>query len=249
MELTNFINQITDFYSLTSSNKIPYLFYFLQVEQNIESVKSKHITDCCEILNINCHSNVHSYLSNFSAKGKKQLYLKKKDGGYVLLSTSKESISKKFVQKNIILNPTNELYPLDIFENTRDYLKAFAQEASCCYDTGLYNSCLFMIRKIIETLIIELYESKGMESKIKNPNNDFYQLADLIRLATNENSWKFSKIVKENLPKIKLLADSSVHSKRFKARKTDIENMKTDVRISFEELIHHIDYKSWYAKL
>lgn len=71
---------------------------------------------------------------------------------------------------------------------------------------------------------------------------DYFQLSDLIKAAVSEGSWKLSKIVKENLPKIKLLADSSVHSKRFRARKTDIDPMKTDLRIVFEELITLVDY-------
>jgi hypothetical protein len=105
-----------------------------------------------------------------------------------------------------------------------------------------------MLRKITETLIIELYESKGIQSKIKNGNGDYFHLSELIKSLTNEPSWKLTKIVKENLPKIKLLADSSVHSKRFSAKKPDIDEIKINVRIAFEELINHIDYAKWNTK-
>jgi len=187
------------------------------------------------------------FFTNNSKRGKNQIFVKKKDG-YSLLATRRESISSTFVKKELEIIASDELFPISIFETTKDYLKDFAKEAAACYDYGLYSSCLFMLRKITEILIIELYESKGLEAQIKTPNGDYFQLSELIKAASNESSWKFSKIVKENLPKIKLLADSSVHSKRFKARKPDIETMKTEVRISFEEIIKLIDYPAWNVR-
>ena len=210
-------------------------------------VKAKEISVCFESLHLNAYSNIPAYLNYYSRKGKKQQFLKKKTG-FILFSAVREKIDGE-VDKPIELKPSNSLYPISIFDNTRGYLVEFAKEASSCYDLGLFNSCLFMLRKITETLIIELYESKNIQSKIKNTNHDYFQLSDLIKAVTNETSWKLSKIVKENLPKIKLLADSSVHSKRFSAKKPDIDNMKTDVRIALEELISHIDYVKWNAKL
>ncbi len=245
-ELKNFISKISDFISLDSGSQIKYLVYFLQVEQNKNPVKAKEIAECFSELHINPYSNIPKYLVYYSRKGTNQQFLKRSDG-YILFATIREQIDIE-VQKPIAHKPSNSLYPISIFDNTRGYLIEFAREASSCYDFGLYNSCLFMLRKITEILIIELYESKTLQSKIKNSNHDYFQLGDLIKSATNESSWKFSKIVKENLPKIKLLADSSVHSKRFSAKKPDIDNMKTEVRILFEELISHIDYKTWHSR-
>lgn len=247
MELKKFIEQIPDFHTLIPSKQIPYLSYFLQIEMNMEVVNPKDIRECCKTLHINCHSNVPAFFNNSSRRGNNQIFVKKK-GGYNLLAIHRESIGNVLVKKEIQVEASDDLFPLSIFEPTKDYLKDFAKESAACYDYGLYSSCLFMLRKITEILIIELYESKNLETKIKNGNNDYLQLSELIKAASNESSWKFSKIVKENLPKIKLLADSSVHSKRFKARKPDIETMKTEVRISFEEIIKLIDYPAWNAR-
>lgn len=246
-ELKSFVSKVQNFFSLDSGRQVQYFVYFLQVEKKCEVVKAKEISVCFESLHLNAYSNIPAYLNYYSRKGKKQQFLKKKTG-FILFSAVREKIDGE-VDKPIELKPSNSLYPISIFDNTRGYLVEFAKEASSCYDLGLFNSCLFMLRKITETLIIELYESKNIQSKIKNTNHDYFQLSDLIKAVTNETSWKLSKIVKENLPKIKLLADSSVHSKRFSAKKPDIDNMKTDVRIALEELISHIDYVKWNAKL
>lgn len=245
-ELKTFVSKISDFFTLDSGNQIQYFVYFLQVENQAELVKAKDISECYEILHLNPYSNIPSYLNYYSRKGKKQQFLKKKSG-YVLYSSTREKIDNE-LDKPIEIKPSNSLFPQSIFQNTRGYLIEFANEASSCYDLGLYNSCLFMLRKITETLIIEMYESKSLQSKIKNGNGDYFQLSELVKSAINEPTWKLTKIVKENLPKIKLLADSSVHSKRFSAKKPDIDDIKTNVRIAFEEIISHIDYNTWNSK-
>lgn len=242
-ELLQFISKVKDFKKLDAGNQIKYFVFHLQVEKEFPAVKAKDIQSCFELLHLNPYSNIPTYLNRLSKKGKTQQFIKRKDG-FVLLSTLKESIEVE-LQVTVELKPSNSLFPISIFNNTRGYLVEYSTEASCCYDYGLYNSCLFLIRKITETLIIELYESKGLHSKIRNTNNDYFQLSELIKAVTNEPTWKLSKIVKENLPKIKLLADSSVHSKRFSAKKPDIDDLKTNTRITFEEFINLIDYQKW----
>lgn len=239
-KLTNYIKKIAGFYELTAARQIKYLVYYFQTVENSDVVTAKDIRNGFDYLHLNPYSNISAYLKKASQKGQNQEFLSKKTG-VILIANLRHQIDQE-IGKVVEVTPTDSLYPLIIFSKTPTYLSAFAEEATISYDYSLYNSCLFMLRKICEILIIELFESKGLQESIKTPNGDYYQLADLIKAAVTEKSWKFSKIVKENLPKIKLLADSSVHSKRFKARKSDIDPMKTDLRIIFEEFITLIDY-------
>ncbi len=96
--------------------------------------------------------------------------------------------------------PSDSLYPLVIFNKTPSYLSAFADEASACYDFGLYNSCLFMLRKICE--ISELFESKGIESTIKTPKGDYFQLSDLIKAAVSEGLGNCQKLLGKTYQKL-----------------------------------------------
>jgi hypothetical protein len=246
-ELKIFVSKIPDFFKLDSGKQLKYFVYYLQIEKQAETVKAKDISGCYDSLHLNPYSNIPAYLNYYSRKGKTQQFLKKKNG-FILYSAVREKIDTE-VQKPVEIKASNALFPLSIFDHTRGYLVDYAKEASCCYDYGLFTSCLFVLRKITETLIIELYESKSIQAKIKNSKGDYLQLSDLIASVTNEPIWKLTKIVKENLPKIKLLADSSVHSKRFSAKQADIDGIKTNVRIVFEELISHIDYPKWNTKV
>lgn len=238
--LKKYVSKVPGFSELSPGKQIKYFVYFLQQIEKTDNIAAKNIKQCFDELHLNSYSNISQYLTKYAKKGVTQEFLSSKSG-YLLLAKTRLQIEKELELPEDI-TPSDSLYPLVIFENTPSYLKSFAKEASACYDFGLYNSCLFMLRKICEILIIELFESKTLEGKIKNPKGDYFQLSDLIKSVISEGSWKLSKIVKENLPKIKLLADSSVHSKRFRARKTDIDPMKTDLRIVFEELITLVDY-------
>lgn len=243
MELNSFIKKIPDFGSLSSSAQIDFFVYYLIHKKELLYINQKDIQECFNLLNLVPYSNISSYLSKWAKRNKNQKFIKKKNG-YVLENNTKLQIDA-VIKAEIQHTPSDGLFPVSIFDNTRGYLVAFATEAASCYDYNLYNSCFFMLRKLFETLIIELFERNGLEAKIKNGSGGYLFLSDLIRIMMSEKTWHFTKIVREEIPKIKKLADSSVHSKRFSAKKSDIDNIKTDLRIIFQEFIGLIDYPTW----
>lgn len=103
-----------------------------------------------------------------------------------------------------------------------------------------------MIRKLLETLIIETFERHKVEGKIKTGQGFYFYLSDLITELINEkDTFKISRNTLQSLPKLKKLGDLSAHNRRYVAKKSDIENVKDELRITLEELLHIIDYKNW----
>jgi hypothetical protein len=243
MSLKSFTKKVADFPNLSASARIDYFIYFLLFHENMDGIKAPDLLGCFSDLDLVPYSNIPAYLATHAKRGKGQKYLKRQDK-YFLENTVKNKIQQE-VETEPMIDPSNNLYPLSIFDNTRGYLIAFSREASACYDYGLYNSCFFMIRKILETVIIELFERHNIESKIKSASGGYLFLSDLITKLVAENTWHLTKITREDIPKIKKLADSSVHSKRFSAKKNDIDNIKTELRIILQELINHVDYPTW----
>jgi len=238
MALEEFVYKISDFNNLSAAQRIPYFAYYLQEVEKQEYFQAKNIVNCFDLLNVSAYSNVASYLSN-NSKGKNSLFIKKKNG-YVVERSQIEKISE-IIGKPKRRIASNNLFTLEIFENTRGYIVKSAEEASACYDYALYNSCLVMIRKLVETLIIELFESKNIADKIKKDGHYLY-LSDLIDRLQNETSWTLSRNAKKGLPEIKKYGDLSAHNPRFDAKKADIDKFKSDLRIVLQELIHLIDY-------
>ncbi len=94
-----------------------------------------------------------------------------------------------------------------------------------------------MIRRLLETLIIELFEAKKIPQKIKNKDGDYFFLRDLIRTTLAEDSWSLGKNTKKALPKLKDIGDKSAHSRRYLAQRLDIFNIQPDLRTVLQEVI------------
>lgn len=139
-------------------------------------------------------------------------------------------------QKQLVL-------PLSVVGGTRDYIEKIVYQINGCYENGWYDACAVMAGRLIETLIIEVYEKKGIADKIKNDADDFFQFGDLIKKAVNEKSWNLSRGTKKDLSKIKKLRDQSAHNRYFNAHRRDIEKIIDVLRIAVDEFIKIAELK------
>lgn len=243
--INDFTKRISEFDALSSSEKIDYIVYFLLIVEKKSEVKSSDIKKCFDELHAVPYSNIPSYLSKFSKRGKEQKFLKKGTAGYLLERKRKEEID--LITKNIPApKPSDDLFPMVLLDNTRGYILRSAEQASVCYDTGMYDASLVMVRKLLETLIIECFERYGIESNIKGSDGHYFFLSELIgKFLTQTGKWSVSRNTSQSLPKIKSLGDLSAHNRRFNAKKSDIDKVKDDLRIVIEDLVLLIDYPSW----
>ena len=100
---------------------------------------------------ISPYSNIPSFLSTKS-KGKNSIFIKNKNGSYTLQRKLREEINVKIgLPKKTV--PSNNLFPTELLIDTRGYIQNIASQAILCYDYGLYDASLVMMRKLIETLI------------------------------------------------------------------------------------------------
>jgi hypothetical protein len=240
--LDSFILRIENFHSLLNSKKIDFFVYFLLIENKFDGIIAKDIQECYDSLHIKAYSNIQDYLRT-NSKGKKAKFLKKSNK-YYLERTYKENLDLQFGKIPIPKARESKYLPLEIFDNTRGYLQKLAEQAINSYDLGLFDGCSVLSRKLIEILIIECFEKHKIEDLIRKDGNFFY-LSDLIAQLQNEPKWNLTRNAKQSLPKIKKIGDLSAHNRRYIARKADIDNIKEDLRIIIEELIHLIDYQNW----
>src|SRR5688572_24995084 len=60
-----------------------------------------------------------------------------------------------------------------LISGTRGYIETVVQQINGCYENGWYDACGVMIRRLVETLIIEAFEHCKIDSQIKNSSGDF----------------------------------------------------------------------------
>lgn len=133
---------------------------------------------------------------------------------------------------------SQQVLPKSLFLNTRGYLEKIVNQINGCYEKGWFDGCAVMIRRLVETLIIECFEKHKIAAKIKGSNGDFLHLKDLIQAMLAESAWNLGRNTRQSLPKLKNIGDKSAHSRRFTARRWDIDKIRDDIRVITEELIY-----------
>jgi hypothetical protein len=136
-----------------------------------------------------------------------------------------------------LLSESQIVVPRSIVRGTRGYIEKITNQANGCYENGWYDASAVMIRRLIETLIIEAFEKYSIEYKIKNQQGDFLYLRDLISCCLSETTWNLSRNCKQALPKLKDLGDKSAHSRRYIAVRGDLEPLLSDIRLVIQEFV------------
>ena len=135
--------------------------------------------------------------------------------------------------------PKNQpILPHVLVVGTRGYIEKLTYQINGCYTEGWFDACAVMMRRLLETLIIETYEAHSIESKIKNTQGDYLYLRDLIAALSVEKSWTLSRNSRKALPDFKSLGDLSAHSRRFIAVRQDIDRISIDFRVVCQELLY-----------
>src|SRR6267154_3998825 len=133
---------------------------------------------------------------------------------------------------------TSSLLPKELFVGTRGYLERVVHQVNASYDYGLYDCCAVMGRRVLETLIIELYEKEERAAEIKAGDGNFLMFAGLVSFLEHDGSIQLSRNTLKGLRDYKALGDLSAHNRRFNARKDDIDRVQNGLRVATEELLH-----------
>lgn len=137
-----------------------------------------------------------------------------------------------------LMSESEQVIPFSVVRGTRGYIEKVVNQVNGCYENGWFDACAVMIRRLVETLIIEAFEHYGIADRIKNSNGDFFYLSDLINLTLAETSWNLGRNSKKALPNLKDIGDKSAHSRRFNAHRRDIEKIIDELRVVTQELIY-----------
>ena len=139
---------------------------------------------------------------------------------------------------------SQSVFPISMVSGTRGYIERVVHQINGCYEKGWFDGCAVMMRRLLETLIIECFEAYGIEGKIKDSNSgDFYFLSMLVQKVSNETSWTLGRNTKRALPKLKAIGDLSAHSRRYIAHREDIDKIIPDFRIVCQELVYLANLK------
>lgn len=135
-----------------------------------------------------------------------------------------------------VLSTDVPFLPDDLVEDRYHVLKKILWEANRCYDAACYNACATMIRRLVESLIIEAFEHHGLGHKIER-NGEYLSFGDLIGKAVAEPALKLTRDTKRILPDLKFFGDLGAHNRMALVRKQDLDRLHNAIRAGVEELV------------
>ncbi len=134
--------------------------------------------------------------------------------------------------------------PEPIWKNTRGYIEEVCRELNGSFRHAYYNASAVMLRRLLETLIIEAYEYLDRETEIKDGGGNYLMLSDLAERACGENGHKginLGRDLKKALKEARNVGNWSAHARRFLAHAGDLTKVQAGMRLLAQELIQIAD--------
>jgi hypothetical protein len=129
--------------------------------------------------------------------------------------------------------------PNDLIEDRHGVLKKVLWEINRCYDGACYNGCAAMIRRLVESLIVQGFEHHAIADRIKRDGN-YVDFSELIGKAVAESKLGLTRNTKRILPDLKFFGDLAAHNRRSLVRKDDLDRLHHAIRSAIEELVQNI---------
>jgi Domain of unknown function (DUF4145) len=131
------------------------------------------------------------------------------------------------------------LLSMSVVAGAGGYFEGLIRQANGCYEHGWYDACLVMVRRFVESLIIEVYEAKGKAGEIKDAQGEFHMLHVLVGKVVNETvAWNLGRETKKTLPLVQRDGNRSAHTRRYITKKEDVDKLIPGLRVVADDLLH-----------
>jgi hypothetical protein len=130
--------------------------------------------------------------------------------------------------------------PEHTWRNTRGYVEEVCRELNGCFRSAYYNAAAVMLRRLLETLIIEAYEHLGRQTEIKDGGGNYLLLSELAERACGEKGHPgldLGRDSKNALKDARNVGNWSADARRFLAHASDLIKLRDGVRVLAQELI------------
>ena len=131
---------------------------------------------------------------------------------------------------------SSSVIPLEFVSGTKTYLERMVKQINGCYDSGFFDASLVILRRLTESLIIEVYQKEDRIPEIRG-DNTFFQLNKLISKITSDPAVLKGRGFSGGLELIKDLGDTAAHNRTYITPREDIDDNKTKIRKTIYELL------------
>jgi len=236
LELQDCIDVAENDGTLSNKELVEIIVYFLTVIAGQEFATSKDVRASFSNLHMAIPSRVASYLSEGTSK--KNLQFVKKGGGYALHRNLRKILDAKFDKVKGVKQPdiSFEVLSVDDHSGGRKYLVSIITQINGTYSYGFYDATAVLMRRLMESLLIEAFIKNGLDVKILDADNNFLPLNAIINQAKNPANIRFSRGLDKTMEGVKDIGDAAAHNKSYITKKSDIDNIQSRFRRMIDEL-------------
>lgn len=175
---------------------------------------------------------------NADLKKNRSVVRGKRQGTYQISIQKIEDLDKKYQSILDIRRVTvhSSVLPKETFAGTRQYLEQMVYQINGAYESGFFDACAVLCRRLMESLIIEVYIFEKRKSEIQQ-NGTFFTLEPLINYITNDNSLTLGRNTPKTMKKVKEVGDTAAHDRVYITRQEDIDDLKASYRRMISDLV------------
>lgn len=195
---------------------------------------------CLDLLEAEGLSNQNRPRLRRSLRASRLVSQGKTTGSYRINPRYTEFLTAKYAPivgapKQISVHDEQAVIPAGTIPLDRKYIKEIVRQVNEGYVAGHYDSAAVMIRRLTESLLIEVYVRAGRENVIRAGTN-FMMFDGILSAFAADPTITRSRNLVASLRKVKDVGDTAAHSRTYITKKVDVDDIKSDARRSISEL-------------
>jgi hypothetical protein len=128
------------------------------------------------------------------------------------------------------------IIPPDWVDGTRRYIEEMVHQINGSYEYHFYDACAALMRRLMESLIIEIYVHEKRHHEIQS-GGIFMPLERLIGLITADRKIPLGRNTPKIMLETKQLGDTAAHDRVYITSQVDIDDNKAKYRRMIQELL------------
>lgn len=219
---------------------VAFLYYYRETQQFEERTASALASDLFE--ENFPKPNVTHFKKGLTAS---KYTLKGKQAGSFRIDVRKlpelaKTYGPLFKTKNVKVN--DSVIPAEWVANTRPYLEKMVLQINGCYEYGFLDGCATLSRRLMESLIIEIYVHEKRQHEIQD-SGVFISLEKLIKYIVADAKVNLGRNTPQTMKDIKQLGDTAAHDRTYITPPVDIDDLKLRYRRLINELLEKAGIK------
>lgn len=163
-----------------------------------------------------------------------------------LIRFAKSALLKIRESNRDVIPVVGELFPLEIVDGSKGWVKNVARQVNGCYEKGWYDASAVMLRRLLEQLIIDCFDVYGALDQVMNDENEIFFLNDLVDKFLEESKrpnglWHIGRSAKPVIRKLKDVGDRAAHGRYVKTQSQSLARHQVDLEIVIQELVGIIE--------